>query len=92
MHIHCLGLNHTTAPIGIREKLDFTEEAIQAALARLGCGEGLDDVTGLVILSTCNRVELYAASSEIVFDELEAFLSEARGVPAEEGVGWRRLC
>ena len=54
----------------------------QAALARLGCGEGLDDVTGLVILSTCNRVELYAASSEIVFDELEAFLSEARGVPA----------
>ncbi len=84
MHIHCLGLNHTTAPIKIREKLDFTEEAIQAALARLGCGEGLDDIEGLVIVSTCNRVELYAASSEVVFDELEAFLSEARSVPAEE--------
>lgn len=84
MHIHCLGLNHTTAPIGIREKLDFSEEAIQAALARLGCGEGLQHVTGLAILSTCNRVELYAASSEVVFDELEAFLCEARGVAREE--------
>ncbi len=84
MHIHCLGLNHTTAPIALRERLDFSEEAIQAALARLGCGEGLKAVTGMAILSTCNRVELYAASSEIVFDELEAFLSEARGTSAEE--------
>ncbi len=84
MHIHCLGLNHTTAPIGIREKLDFTEEAIQAALARLGCGGGLENVAELVVLSTCNRVELYAASSEVVFDKLEAFLSEARGVPVAD--------
>ncbi len=83
MHIHCLGLNHTTCPIALREKLDFSEEAIQAALARLGCGQGLLDVSGMAILSTCNRVELYVASSEVVFDELEAFLSEARGVPLE---------
>ena len=84
MHLHCLGLNHNTAPIALREKLDFSEEAIQAALARLGCGEGLQHVTGLAILSTCNRVELYAASSEVVFDELEAFLSEARGIPRDD--------
>lgn len=81
MHIYCLGLNHTTAPISLREKLDFGEEALQAALARLGCGSGLDRITELVILSTCNRVELYAISSEPVFDELEIFLSEARGFP-----------
>ena len=84
MHIHCLGLNHTTAPIALRERLDFSEEAVQAALARLGCGGGLDRITGLAILSTCNRVEVYAASSDIVFGELEAFLSEARGVPVED--------
>lgn len=84
MHIHCLGLNHTTAPIALRERLDFSEEAVQAALARLGCGEGLEHVTELAILSTCNRVEVYAVSSEVVFDELEAFLSEARGVSVEE--------
>ncbi len=84
MHIHCLGLNHITAPIALREKLDFSEEAVQAALSRLGCGGGLQDVTGLVILSTCNRVELYAASSKVVFDELEAFLAEARGIDGQE--------
>lgn len=81
MHIHCLGLNHTTAPVGLREKLDFSEEAVQAALARLGCGGGLEQVAGLVILSTCNRVELYATSGALVFDKLEAFLSEARDIP-----------
>lgn len=84
MHIYCLGLNHTTAPIHLREKLDFGEEALQAALARLGCGSGLDHIAELVILSTCNRVELYAVSKESVFDSLETFLSEARGFPIGE--------
>lgn len=84
MHIHCVGLNHTTAPIALREKLDFSEEAIQAALARLGCGGGLQHVTGMAILSTCNRVEVYAVSSQVAFDDLEGFLSEARGISREE--------
>lgn len=84
MKIHCIGINHQTAPLSLREKLNFSEEAVRAALARLGCGHGLEHVTELVILSTCNRVELYAASSESVVDELENLLSEARGVPAEE--------
>ncbi|MCL4530782.1 MAG: glutamyl-tRNA reductase [Chloroflexi bacterium] len=84
MHIHCLGLNHTTAPITLREKLDFGDEALQAALARLGCGSGLDHIAELVILSTCNRVELYAASNESAFDSLETFLSEARDFPVSE--------
>jgi glutamyl-tRNA reductase len=84
MHIYCLGLNHTTAPIHLREKLGFGDEALQAALARLGCGNGLDHITELVILSTCNRVELYAVSSESVFDSLEMFLSETRGFPISE--------
>src|SRR5512138_3541851 len=84
MHIHCLGLNHTTAPVSLREKLDFSEEAVQAALARMGCGGGLDGISGLVILSTCNRVELYAAAGDIVFDQLQAFLCEARGVNVED--------
>ena len=81
MHIHCIGLNHLTAPVGIREKLDFSEEAIQAALARLGCGEGLADIAGMAILSTCNRVEFYAVSSDVIFDRLEALLSEVGGIP-----------
>jgi glutamyl-tRNA reductase len=64
--------------------LDFSEEAVQAALARMGCGEGLQGVSGLVILSTCNRVEVYAAAGEMAYGQLESFLCEARGVNAEE--------
>ncbi len=81
MHLHCLGLNHRTAPVEIRERLAFGEEAVRAALARIGCGElRPDSVSEMVILSTCNRVEVYAVAPQPAFAELEAFLSEARGV------------
>jgi len=84
MQILCLGLNHKTAPLNQRERLVFSEGALRAALARLGCGEGIGSVAEMVILSTCNRIEIYAASSQPAFSELEAFLSETRNVPADE--------
>lgn len=84
MHIYCLGLNHTTAPIELRERLDFGEETLQTALMQLSSGNGPDAVTELIILSTCNRVELYAVSSRSAFDELETFLSRVRGFPIAE--------
>jgi len=83
MHIQCLGLNYKTTPIHIREKLSFTEDQIRAALARLGCS-GIHSFAELIILSTCNRIELYAISSQNSFSALENFLSETRGVPREE--------
>ncbi|MCX6039451.1 MAG: glutamyl-tRNA reductase [Chloroflexi bacterium] len=84
MQILCLGLNHKTTPLNLRERLVFSEDALCAALARLGCGEGIGSVAEMVILSTCNRIEIYAASSQPAFSELEAFLSETRNVPADE--------
>jgi glutamyl-tRNA reductase len=83
MHIHCLGLNHTTAPIQLREKLSLSEDQVRAALARLGCG-GIHSIAELIILSTCNRVELYAVSSQNSFSALENFLSETRAVSTSE--------
>ncbi|MGD8405853.1 MAG: glutamyl-tRNA reductase [Anaerolineales bacterium] len=84
MHIHCLGINHTTASVSLRERLAFNDDTLRAALSRLGCG-GLEDwFTELVILSTCNRIELYAVSNCFDPDNLKVFLSEARGVPADE--------
>jgi glutamyl-tRNA reductase len=84
MHIHCLGINHTTASVSLRERLAFNDDTLRAALSRLGCG-GLEDwFNELVILSTCNRIELYAVSPRIDPDQLKLFLSEARGVPADE--------
>jgi glutamyl-tRNA reductase len=84
MHILSLGLNHTTAPIQVREQLAFDEEQIRASLARLSCGHIDSPFTELIILSTCNRTELYAVSSELKFAELEAFLSDVRGLSALE--------
>lgn len=83
MHILCLGLNHNTAQVALREKLAFNEQSIPMALSRLGCRHEncLGSVSEMVILSTCNRVELYAVSPFLEFDELEVFLEEARGVP-----------
>ncbi len=84
MHILSIGLNHTSAPIHLRERLAFDEEQIRASLARLACGQIISSLAELIILSTCNRIEIYAVSNELAFAELEAFLLDARAVSADE--------
>jgi glutamyl-tRNA reductase len=84
MHIYCLGLNHTTTPIELREQFSLGEDAIRSTLARLACGHLATSIAELVIISTCNRTELYAASSHSALTELEAFLSDVSGVPAPQ--------
>lgn len=83
MHIHCLGLNHTTADLELREKLAFSENSVKAALARLGCGGCIqpETVSEMVILSTCNRVEIYAIAPDPAFETLEDFLADVQEVP-----------
>jgi glutamyl-tRNA reductase len=59
-NILLIGINHKTAPIEIREKLSFSQDEIIKAneelIRQLGLDEGL-------ILSTCNRVEIYAVAN-----------------------------
>ncbi len=66
MAFHILGLNHKTAPIALREKVAFNEDRLVAALRTLRRESGVAEV---VILSTCNRTELYwsgtASSTEL---------------------------
>jgi glutamyl-tRNA reductase len=84
MHILSLGLNHTSAPVHLRERLAFNEDQLRASLSRLFCGHITTSLAELIILSTCNRIEMYAASNQLTYTELEAFLSDARGVPLHE--------
>lgn len=84
MHIHCLGINHTTASISLRERLAFSEDSLRAALARLGCGGMENAFNELVILSTCNRTEIYAVFDRPEADDLELLLSETRRIPVGE--------
>ena len=83
MYILCLGLNHHTASLYLREKLALDENTVRIALARLACGHVDSPLAELIILSTCNRVELYAASNQLTFAGLEAFLSDISGVPVD---------
>jgi len=68
-----IGLDHHGAPTAVRERLAFAGEALLEALATLRRSEALEEV---VILSTCNRTEIYAAGPSwgAVRGVVEAFL------------------
>lgn len=51
-----VGLNHTTAPVEVRERLAVTEPLLPDALADLLAGTGLAEA---IVLATCNRVEVW---------------------------------
>ncbi len=60
MHLTLVGLSHKTAPIEIREKLTFPENRQEESLAILTSSA---DVIEAVIISTCNRTEVYAVTA-----------------------------
>jgi glutamyl-tRNA reductase len=59
MNFLCLGLNHQTAPLQLRERLVVSEQRTGELLAELLQVPGVSEA---VVLSTCNRVEVYAAA------------------------------
>jgi glutamyl-tRNA reductase len=59
MSLLALGINHDTAPVEIRERVVFNPEQMGNALIRASQALGVDEV---VILSTCNRTEIYLAA------------------------------
>ena len=61
MSLHVLGINHQTAPVALREKVAFAQDGLSAALASL---RALPQVREAVLLSTCNRTELYAHTDD----------------------------
>jgi glutamyl-tRNA reductase len=71
-----VGLNHETAPVAVREALAFPRERLPEALARVREETGLGEA---VILSTCNRVEVYGRSGEDALDSVAAFLARYHG-------------
>lgn len=59
MTLWVLGLNHQTAPVELRERASFGGDALPQALASL---RDTPQVAEAVLLSTCNRTELYAVA------------------------------
>jgi glutamyl-tRNA reductase len=76
MSVVVIGLSHRSAPVALRERFAFTGETVPEALRALRAA-GL--ATEAVVLSTCNRVEIYAATPlapEAAFVKLKQFLIE----------------
>ncbi len=61
MRILTLGLNHATAPLSVRERVAIPAEQLASTLGAL-TGAFADAVPHAVVLSTCNRTEIYAAT------------------------------
>ncbi|MDQ3755565.1 MAG: glutamyl-tRNA reductase [Acidobacteriota bacterium] len=83
MSIVLVGLNHKTAPVEVRERLAFTDEACAEGLVSLVDGEVISE--GLIV-STCNRVEVLAATTGATGGaegamRISQFLSESRCLP-----------
>jgi glutamyl-tRNA reductase len=82
VRLFLLGVSHRTAPVDLRERLDFSSRdlgaAVEAVATRPAAAES-------VVLSTCNRSEIYVASNdpESAREELVAFLSDYHQLPRD---------
>jgi glutamyl-tRNA reductase len=82
MHIIVVGLSHKTTPIELRERLHFPTATLEDSLEKLAhYTEGGERV----ILSTCNRVELYGHVQHLAHgsSRLQQFLSDYHGIAAD---------
>lgn len=79
MTLLALGLNHTTAPLAVREQLAFPTDKLGEYLLDLIALPGLREAA---ILSTCNRTELYCATEQPDHQLLICWLAQTKNLPA----------
>lgn len=81
MTILCAGINHHVAPVEVRERFAVANHEVAGVLENMRRIDGLSEA---VVVSTCNRVEFYAASicPERTLGELRNFLEIRTGVAA----------
>jgi glutamyl-tRNA reductase len=79
MKIIVIGLNHKTADVDVREKLAFNGEKLEQGLLRIRQLAGFDEA---IVLSTCNRVEMYCnvGEPESAFAAIKTFLADFHGL------------
>lgn len=71
MQLVVMGLNHKTAPVEVRECFSFSEEQVNSALRHL---HEYEEISECVLLSTCNRTEIYAVVDDA--DDADAVLQD----------------
>ena len=83
MSVVVLGLSHRSAPIALLEAVTLDPAGAAALATVVGAGENVDEV---VVLATCNRVEIYAVATTFhgAVTEIGDALSAASGIPLDE--------
>lgn len=81
MSLLALGINHKTAPVALREKVAFTPDALVKAFSSLKEKAGIDES---VIISTCNRTEIYINGELEQFEPLLNWLADFHGVAGSD--------
>lgn len=71
-----IGIDHNIAAVDIREKFSFTKSAASAALDKL---KSYENVSGCLLISTCNRMELWASCSDNSLD-ITQFLADEKNL------------
>jgi len=80
MSLKILGLNHSTAPVEIREQVIYSGEDLPLALDAL---MKLDGVQEAIVLSTCNRTEFYVSASDDGIASIKQWLRSDRGLGSD---------
>jgi glutamyl-tRNA reductase len=82
MRLFAVGLSHRTAPIDLRERVDFARAGVPAALEGLAARHVARE---MAVLATCNRAEVYVtADADHAVEELLSFFAEYHDVPAAD--------
>jgi glutamyl-tRNA reductase len=83
MHLLLVGISHRTAPVDLRERVDFQARGVAAALRALADRGSAREA---VVVSTCNRAELYVACDEAnaTRQDLVHFVSDFNGIPSTD--------
>ena len=83
MSAFVVGLNHRSAPLALLERVGVPEVRLEKALAGL---RGLEHVQEAVVVSTCNRVEVYAFAATFhgAYENVREFLAEFSYTPLGE--------
>jgi glutamyl-tRNA reductase len=77
MSFIAIGINHQTAPVAMREKVAFTPTSLAGALKLYAQQK---EQAELVILSTCNRTEVFANSEQVNLVDLAKWLADVHGI------------
>lgn len=79
--MHCISISHKTTPVNIRELFSFTEKE-QIEFENQAISN--KDIYGCVIVSTCNRSEIYFGGKKTAIDIIENLLSEFKKINKNE--------